>query len=245
MRFIVMHKVDAHMEAGGPPDATIIEGMGKLVQESIKAGTFKNGAGLHRSAARVRLEFQSGERALAKGPYRGKNELVSLVLMIQTPSLDAAVEQAGRVAAVLGDVEIEIGPVVEAWDLGLVPKPAELKRERFLLLVKGDAESERGAGDAKRRAALSELEQTLVEEGILLSRERLAPSSRGARLAPGQKGRQAWVDGPFAESKELVAGFSILELPSKEDALSWADRYAAILGRNEVDVRELEEPGAS
>lgn len=245
MRFIVMHKVDPVMEAGGPPDKTIVEEMGQLVQESIKAGKFKNGAGLHPSAKRVRLVFRAGKRTLTKGPYQGNNELVSLVLMIQTPSLDTAVEQASRVAAVLGDVEIEVGPVVEAWDLGFVPKPAELKRERFLLLVKGDAETERGATDAKRRAALSELEQKMAEEGTLLSRERLAPSSRGARLAVGQKGRQAWVDGPFAESKELVAGFSILELPSREDALSWANRYAAILQRNEVDVRELESPGGS
>ena len=245
MRFIVMHKVDPGMEAGEPPDQSIIASMGQLVQESIKAGTFKNGAGLHRSASRVRLVFRGGKRTLTRGPYAGKNELIAQVLMIQTPSMDAAVEQAGRVAAVLGDVEIEIGPVVEAWDLGMMPKPADLKRERFLLLVKGDAETERGQRDAKRRAALGELEHAMLEEGVLLARERLAPTSRASRSVPGQKGRQPWTDGPFAESKELVAGFSILELPSKEAALAWADRYVAILARNEVDVIELEDPPAS
>ncbi|HET9930090.1 MAG TPA: YciI family protein [Polyangiaceae bacterium] len=244
MRFIVMHKVDAQMEAGAPPDQSIIGQMGQLVQESIKAGTFKNGAGLHRSASRARLVFRGGKRTVTRGPYAGKNELVNLVLMVQTPSMDSAIDQAGRVAAVLGDVEIEVGPVVEAWDLGMMPKPADLKRERFLLLVKGDAETESGQRDAKRRAALAELEQKLFDEGILLARERLAPTSRASRVAPGQRGRQAWTDGPFAESKELVAGFSILELPTKEDALAWADRYAAILVRNEVDVIELEDPAA-
>jgi hypothetical protein len=48
------------------------------------------------------------------------------------------------------------------------------------------------------------------------------------------------VDGPFAESKELNAGFSVLDLPSRAEAIAWAERYAAVLGDNEVDVRELE-----
>jgi len=67
------------------------------------------------------------------------------------------------------------------------------------------------------------------------------PSAKGSRLPLGRPGKQTWVDGPFAESKELIAGFSILELPTKDDALEWAERYAAILGRNEVDVRLMHE----
>ena len=50
------------------------------------------------------------------------------------------------------------------------------------------------------------------------------------------------MDGPFAESKELIAGFSLLELPSKAEVIAWADRYAAILGDNEVDIREVHAP---
>ena len=51
-----------------------------------------------------------------------------------------------------------------------------------------------------------------------------------------------WTDGPFTESKELVAGFSILKLPSQPDARSWAEAYADILGDNEVDVRLVVDP---
>ena len=47
------------------------------------------------------------------------------------------------------------------------------------------------------------------------------------------------MDGPFTESKELIAGFSILEVPSLADAITWADRYAAILVDSEVDVRRM------
>jgi hypothetical protein len=241
MRFMVMHKTDAKMEAGTPPDQSIIEGMGKLVQTSLKTGVFQNGAGLHRSAARVRLSFKNGQRTLLEGPYSGHNELVFACFMLKTSSREEAIEQAGLFAEILGDVEIEVGPVVEPWDLGLIPKPAELQTARFLLLIKGDARSEQGAIDAPTRSALSELENRLSNEGSLLAAEILAPSSRGLRLASQPHGKRTWVDGPFAESKELVAGFSILSLPTKEAAIAWADQYAAILGENEVDIRGLVE----
>jgi hypothetical protein len=243
MRFIVMHKVDANMESGGPPSQEIIANMGKLVQGSIKAGTFENGAGLHRSARRVRLEFRGGKARVTHGPYAGKNELVSAFFMIRVAGLEQAIEQAERLAALLGDVEIEIGPVVEPWDLGLVAKPAKIDSERFLLLLKADPKSERSERDASTLAALAQLRKKMGDEGVLLAADTLAPSARASRLPPTGKGKRTWVDGPFAESKELIAGFSILNVPTKQDALAWADQYAAILTVNEIDVRELVDAG--
>src|SRR5258706_15118595 len=138
MRFIVMHKVHANMEAGGPPSQEIIADMGALVQSSLKEGVFLNGAGLHRSARRVRLQRSGGKTELAQGPYAGSNELVAALTMISAKSLDAAVGHASALASALGDVEIEVGPVVEAWDLGVMPKPEGNLPERFLLLTKSN-----------------------------------------------------------------------------------------------------------
>jgi hypothetical protein len=240
MRFMVMHKVDAKMEAGGPPSQQIIQNMGALVQGSLKSGIFTTGAGLHRSARRARLETRAGESVVTRGPYAGKNELLSTFAMIKASSLDEAIERARQLARVLGDVEIEIGPVVEPWDLGVMEKPAGDPPGRFLLLCKGDRQSELGVElTSEKQAQLAELMQVLKDEGVLIMSDRLAPSASGARLASGPKGQRAWVDGPFAESKELIAGFSVLQLPSRADAIAWADRYAAVLGDNEVDVREL------
>jgi hypothetical protein len=258
MRFIVMHKVDAHMESGGPPSQQIIANMGALVQESIRSHIFTTGAGLHRSARRARLE--RGGRVVTQGPYTGQNELVDSFAMIRASSLEEAVERAREFARVL-DAEVEVGPVVEPWDIGVMPKPDGNTPGRFLLLCKGDAATEAGGEAlAARRAKLAVLVEALKEEGVLLMSDRLAPSSRGARLnsagngaarplgagnraaksGPTALGQRGWVDGPFAESKELIAGFSVLELPSRADAIAWAERYAAVLGDNEVDVRELE-----
>lgn len=238
MRFMVMHKVDAGMERGEPPAREIIEGMGKLVGESLAKGVFEYGAGLHPSAERVRLTFERGERRVEPGPFAGRNELVDACFLVRTTSMEQALEHAGRFASVLGDVELEVGLVIEPWDIGLAPKPTEQKTKRFLLLKKGDARSERGAVDARTAADLAELEARLRAEGVLLASERLAPSARGARRAAGAK--RTWVDGPFAESKELIAGFSVLRVPGRTEAVAWAERYSAVLGpANEVDVREL------
>jgi hypothetical protein len=237
MRFIVMHKVDAHTESGRPPDPELIQAMGKLVGTSKKEGVFLDGAGLHRSAKRARLRFRGGAREVTRGPYAGENELVSRLAMIRARTIDEAIDLASRFAAVLGDVEIEIGPVVEPWDLKLAPRPSHLEHERFLLLFKADAPFERGEPDT-RAAGLADLAAELSREGTLLQLEGLAPSADGKRLA-GPKGKRTWTDGPFAESKELISGFSILEVPSMADALAWAERYAAILVENEVDVRRM------
>ena len=77
MRFIVMHKVDAKMEAGAKPSQQIISEMGALVQSSLKKGEFLNGAGLHGSAQRVRLRAKGGETTITEGPYAGENELIA------------------------------------------------------------------------------------------------------------------------------------------------------------------------
>jgi hypothetical protein len=232
MRFMVMHKVDAQMEAGGPPPARIIQEMGALVGRSIKDGVFKDGAGLHRSALRVRLVFEAGRRTVTPGPYEGRNELLAGFATIQADSMDHAIEIATRIAGAVGDGEIEIGPVVEPWDLGVMERPAQAPK-RFLLLRKADAAFEAGAAPP---AALARVLEELGQSGALITAVTLAPTATGARL-PLFVRKRAWTDGPFTESKELVAGFSILELPSLAEARAWTEEYATILGDIEVDVR--------
>src|SRR5215213_875721 len=107
MRYIVMHKVDENMEAGAPPDRELVKSMGGLIGESLRKGIFLDGAGLHRSARRVRLRCKGGTCSVDRGPYKGDNELVASMALIRTDSIDAAVEQARRFGAALGDAQIE------------------------------------------------------------------------------------------------------------------------------------------
>ncbi|HEX2678785.1 MAG TPA: YciI family protein [Polyangiales bacterium] len=240
MLFMVMHKVDAKMEAGGKPDPRIISGMQKLVGEALQEGRFRNGAGLKRSAERVRLRFKAGKREVTRGPYQGDNELLAGFAMLKVQDMDEAIAWSTRIAEVEGgDVEFEIGPVVEAWDLGIAPKPMGDFPLRVLTLRKGDKHSEAGATPPPAMMAkMEKLIGEMKEAGVLLALEGLKPSKTGARL-DAKGGKHVWTDGPFLESRELVAGFSIIDMDTLADAKKWTERYADILGDTQVDVREV------
>jgi len=78
---------------------------------------------------------------------------------------------------------------------------------------------------------------------VLVSTEHLQPSAAGKRLVFTNHDLRV-LDGPFAESKELIAGFSVIQVPSKEAALAWAERYGSILTDLEVDVLRLHDQAA-
>ena len=218
MRFIVMHKVDAEDGSRGAARARRSSSRwASSSARSLKEGVFLDGAGLHRSAQRVRVSAPAARPPSSEGPSTGKNELVASLAMIKAQSMDDAIETARRFAGVLGDVEIEIGPVVEAWDLGMMPKPANLET-RTLPAPASRATLPRGRhrARARKRSRRHGQAHRRAHQGRRRSSRsrRLTPSSKGARLPAGAKGKRTWVDGPFAESKELIAGFSILELPT-------------------------------
>jgi hypothetical protein len=234
MRFMVMHKVDATMEAGERPAKGVIEQMGNLIGRSLKEGIFLDGAGLHRSATRARVTFVGGRPEVVRGPYPGGNELLASFAMVTTTGMDQAIRLATQLGEAAGRQEIEIGPVVETWDLNEKPRPEDAPY-RYLLFVKGDAAFEAGAAPAP---AVRELLEGWKRDGVLESAASLRPT-RAAVRSKVVDGKRRWIDGPFAESKELVAGYSILEVPSLDDAKRFTEAYAAILGDNEVDVREV------
>jgi hypothetical protein len=234
MRYMVMHKTDAAMEAGEKPSQTIIHEMGRLVGRSIKEGIFKDGAGLHRSATRARVSFAGGKPSVVRGPYQGGNELLADFAMIATTGIERAIELAIQLGEAAGGREVEIGPVVEGWDLHGGTRPANAPF-RFLLFVMGDAGFEAGA---PRPKAIEPLFARWKREGVLQSAGGLKPTKHAVRTRV-DAGKRHWIDGPFAETKELISGFSILEVPGLEDAKRFTEEYAAILGDHEVDVREL------
>ena len=95
---------------------------------------------------------------------------------------------------------------------------------RFMLIVKANEDSEAGVMPTKEAMdAMGRYNDELVKAGVMLAGEGLHPSSDGARLT--FKGGKATVtDGPFAESKELIAGYWVLDVSSREEALEWASR---------------------
>jgi len=78
----------------------------------------------------------------------------------------------------------------------------------------------------------------MTKAGVLQATAGLAGTKKGARIR-FQGGESTIIDGPFAESKELIAGYAIFELPSRAEAIEWATRFGQIVKVNEVEVREM------
>lgn len=243
MRIMMMHKHDKTTEAGIFPKSDLIAQMGELIGGLAQSGVLKDGAGLGKSATRTRITFKHGERTVIDGPYKGSDhELVSSFMQLTVKSRAEAVEWASKLGRILGDAEIEVGKTTEDWDLGLVPEPPNAPLH-YLLLQKATKDSEAGkAPSAKAKGDVDKLKKEMTDAGVLTSAATLAPSSQAARIHMGG-GKRSVVDGPFTESKELIGGFVLMELPSIEAALEIAWRYGDILLTHvetlEMDIRPV------
>ena len=110
---------------------------------------------------------------------------------------------------------------------------------RFMILVKADKNSEAGGlPDEKLLAAMGKFNEELVKAGVMLAGEGLQPSSKGARVKFAG-GKRIVTDGPFTESKELIAGFWLWQVKSKEEAIQWLKR--APFEETEVEIRQVYE----
>lgn len=127
---------------------------------------------------------------------------------------------------------------------------------KFMMLLKADQNTEAGVlPDEKTLLAMGKYNEELVNAGVLLAGEGLQASSKGARVV-FSGGKRTVVDGPFSEAKELIAGFWMIQVKSKEEAIEWAKRIpfeaagpsATVGGSGQVELRqvfELEDFGPS
>ena len=110
---------------------------------------------------------------------------------------------------------------------------------RFMVIVKADKNSEAGVlPDKKILTEMGKFNEELVKAGVMLAGEGLQPSSKGARVKFSTSGKRIVTDGPFAETKELVAGFWLWQVKSKEEAIEWLKR-APFGGGEEIEIRQV------
>jgi hypothetical protein len=235
MLFMVMHKINAEIDAGGPPRKELVEQMGQLVGDAVKANKLRDGDGLKGRKDRARVKLRGAESTVQKGPYQGEHELVASFAKLTVKSMDEGIAWATRYGEALGAAEVEVGQLTEAWDIGVAPKPAGEVPLRVLVLAKATSATEAGA---QPPTAVNAVLEDMKRAGVFLGAESLKPSSKAVRLQAAG-GKHSWTDGPFTESKELISGYVIIELDSLDEAKAWTARYADILGDSEVDVREV------
>lgn len=107
---------------------------------------------------------------------------------------------------------------------------------RFMLIRKADPETEAGALPSEELiSAMVQYNEEMMKAGVLLSGDGLRESSKGARIK-FSGGKPVVIDGPFAETKELIAGFTMIQVKSKEEAIEWVKRWPAIDGHGEAEI---------
>jgi hypothetical protein len=118
---------------------------------------------------------------------------------------------------------------------------------RVLIIVRGNATSEAGTlPDDTLMAAMARFHEELAQAGVLLDANGLKPTREGWRIRYDRSGERHVIDGPFTESKELVAGYTLIQVRSREEAQAWARRFPAPFGAGqeaEIEVRPLYELG--
>ena len=118
---------------------------------------------------------------------------------------------------------------------------------KFMIIVKATADSEAGRwppDSEKLFAAMAAYHEELAQAGVLLDASGLQPSSKGWRIHYGAGDRRTVVDGPFAESKELIAGYTLIQVRSREEAMEWSRRFPNPAGEGQpavIEVRQLYE----
>ncbi|MBB3226519.1 hypothetical protein FHW69_001109 [Luteibacter sp. Sphag1AF] len=230
MRFLIVRKADAATEAGEAPSHELLVAMAQHHDTLAAEGRLHGGEGLKASRHGVRVRFAGDEITVTEGPFAETHELVAGFSLIEADSLDHATEWVREwpMADAGGNVCIDIrsaGCPGGLAGIAVTDVDDDTSTTRFAILLKADEASERDVNPGS--AVLSAMERANrqgVEAGFLLAGEGLK-SSASARRVRFTRGEATLIDGPFAEMKELVAGFWIVRMASMEDAVAWVKTF--------------------
>jgi hypothetical protein len=267
MRFIVLARGCKDFEADVLPNEKILARMANYFGELVKAGVVVAGGPLEPSSKGARVRCASGKAAVIDGPFPETGEQVGGFFLIEANSKDEAIEWARRMPVEEGEVEVRPlfqlpefpdapagksgGGRPEEQQLRATPLPRKPGTVCYIALVKADKATEAGIlPDQEFISAMGKFLEAGAKSGVVLSADGLQPTSKGARVRYSGSKRTV-IDGPFAETKELIAGFVILQFASRAEAIDWAERFVQVdapgrLGReSQCEIRPLLELDAT
>lgn len=247
MQFMIIRKADAATEALLPPAPGLIEDMARFHQQFADEGRLGLALGLRPSAHAVRLKIGPDGASITDGPFAETKELVAGFTIIEADSKEAALERLRHWPPADADATGEA--VLELRETGCPGGCAEVasgmtanddSAGRYVILLRSDAASERDAIPPRDKLdALDAFNMAELAGGVLLAGDGLKSSARGARVLV-RRGGAGVIDGPFAETKELIAGFWMIRAASLDDAIAWARRLPYPTGPEvEVEIREV------
>jgi hypothetical protein len=246
MRFMILIKADESTEAGVPPSEQLLTEMGTYNESLVNAGVMVAGEGLHPSKRGVRVRFAGNRTTVIDGPFAETKELLAGFWLWNVKSKEEAIEWLKRCPNPTGaESVVELREAGCASGLeGVSPQPPSTGAgaKRFIVLIKSDADMEAGVNPGNERlAAMARRNAEAVQEGTLLLGEGLQPSAKGARVRFSGRSRTV-VDGPFTETKELIAGFWLIQVASMDEAIEWVKRYPYPRDRTadyEIEIRPV------
>jgi hypothetical protein len=270
MRCMLLVKSDEKIEAGGLPTEDEIARMTRINGEMKAAGVLLGGEGLQPSSRGARVRLTPRGFDVIDGPFAEAKELIGGYWLLRTATREQALDWLRRVPA--RDNSVELRPLYDTEDFpvdaseqaggwrdqemaareaaAVATPPRKPGTKRFILMLKADAKTESGALPSEEvLAEMGKLMEEGVRTGALLGGDGLKPSAVGARLRVAA-GKASTVDGPFTETKELIAGYTLLQVPSLADAVAFAKRWLGVhqmvgVTDSEIEIRELFEPGDS
>lgn len=271
MRYMMLIKSDEWAEADQMPGPELIEAMEQYNGELVKAGAFVSAEGLHSSKKGARLMLHNGKRFRTDGPFAEAKEIVAGYWIIDVASKAEALDWAMRIpfeadteanrSGEAGEVEVrrvfrlDDFPVKEEesgwreqeadWQMEPTISPVDPTKKRFFCSTNGDATTEAGEMPSEELlAAMGAYMGDMAARGIALGGEGLAPTSEGFKLT-FQNGNRTITDGPFLETKEIVAGFGIIQADSLEEAIAFCWEFLEVGSQfdpsvpNRCEVREI------
>ena len=237
MRFMIFRHADAQTEAGGLPSTGLLEAMTAYNESLDRAGVLLAGEGLKPSAEGVRYTYVDGASTVTDGPFAETKELVAGFTTIQARSLDEAVAWARRWPVEDVGAELEVRQVHEPVPSFGAPAP-DGRRQFVALLTHDEAAQTDVMPDEAHMEAMGQLMTDAAEAGVLIETAGLLPSSAGARVT-FHDGVPTVTDGPFAESKEVIAGYAMYQADSLDELQPWFERFGKCIGSGTSEIRPV------
>lgn len=230
MRFLIVRKADADSEAGAAPSRELVDAMAEHLDTLAAEGRFLAGEGLKPSRDGVRVHFVDGRKPVVMdGPFAEARELVAGFSIIEADSMEQAVAwvSAWPEEDAHGAAEVEVRPIGCPGGLSGFGDPAEgdSERPRYMVMLKANARSETDFDPGPEvLGKMMEANKAGHEAGFLIAGFGLS-SSRHAKRVHFGKGHASVIDGPFAEIKEMIAGFWVLRVDSIDEVIAWTQTY--------------------
>ncbi len=229
MRFLIIHQLNHATHEAMATEAARIKTLMQQDPAVVQTDAILTGSVLQHTHPAARIQLGKDHAPQIVDPWPASTEQTSSFIMIDVADRAAAVAWAAQWPARGDDSMIEVRAVGCPGGVhcvsGHIPAGIEADGTHFMVII--HEEQQIGEGQAPAQTVLDAMERhniESVEAGILLAGHGLHPSPDGARVR-FKAGQATVVDGPFSESKELIAGYWLIHAPSRLDAISWAQNY--------------------